>query len=59
MAVDVQIKSGHTDLCKVCCYGKKGYVMKNDMTYDFEVRMMFLLAVTRVILVTGKAEHGS
>jgi hypothetical protein len=59
MAVDVQIKSGHSDLCKECCYRKKGYVMKNDMTDDFEVRMMFLLADTRVILVTGKVEHCS
>jgi hypothetical protein len=32
--------------------------MKNDMTDNFELRMMFLLAVTTIILVTGKVEHG-
>lgn len=39
--------------------GKKGCVMKIDMTDDFQLRMMFHLAVTTVILVTGKVENGS
>jgi hypothetical protein len=56
MAVDVQTMTPHTGLCKVCWYRKKGHLMKNDIANNFELKLIFFLAVTRVI-VTGKVEH--